>query len=398
MTDITQPVKEISQPQAQKVLRINTIITFLAFMDTPLLLPIMALYAAELGAGAGIAGLIIGLYSITSTPANILFGRLIDRVGHKAPLITGLIGNALSMVLYIFCRLPVQLALVRAFHGLTGGLMNPANMSVMVHYSAPGKKGRAMSFYGIALASAMLVGFGLSGAMSSRLSYTAIFLFGAGMQVVAAVLGFLMPAGKKGDRKAAVSSISGFNKVKDLIRRKGLITAYSAIFAQYFAFGGIVTLLPFYVKGLGMDSFHVGMLLAIFSIVFIALQIPSGRLSDRMGRLFPTIAGLSLGIVSVAVLPSVATFPLLAVAMAFFGVGYGLFFPSISALVADNAGSTERGMATGLFHAFLTAGAAIGAPVIGWVGEAVGTELGLRFSAAFMVAALVLALTAVKRK
>jgi MFS family permease len=48
----------------------------------------------------------------------------------------------------------------------------------------------------------------------------------------------------------------------------------------------------------------VGMLLAIFSVVFIGLQMPSGRLSDRMGRIYPTIAGLSLGIVSLVSLPS----------------------------------------------------------------------------------------------
>ena len=42
-----------------------------------------ALYASEFGASIGIIWLIIGLYSITNTPANILFGWLIDRIGIK---------------------------------------------------------------------------------------------------------------------------------------------------------------------------------------------------------------------------------------------------------------------------------------------------------------------------
>jgi MFS family permease len=50
-------------------------------------------------------GLIVGLYSIINTPANIVFGRLIDRVGHSAPLIGGLIGNVFSMILYAFARI-----------------------------------------------------------------------------------------------------------------------------------------------------------------------------------------------------------------------------------------------------------------------------------------------------
>lgn len=395
MLGTTQSV-ELSQSQSRRVLRINAAITFLGNLDTPLLLPVMSLYAAELGASAGIVGLIIGMYSLTHTPANILFGRLIDRVGYKMPLIGGLIGDALSMFLYSLAQSPIHLALVRAFHGISGSLIGPATMSITAGYSEKAKRGRAMSIYGVSLALATLVGFGLGGVISSRLDYKALFLFGAAMLVVGVVLGFLLP-GKKSSTTASTSAGGGFAKAKDLLRRKGLVTAYSAIFAQYFAFGGVVTLLPFYVKNLGMGSFHVGMLLAIFAIVFIILQFPSGAISDRMGRIFPTIAGLSLGMVSLVVMPFAATFPLLAVAMALYGAAYGMLFPSISALVADNAASDERGMATGIFHAFLTAGVAIGAPVIGWVGGMVGTEIGLRLSATFMVVALVIALTSIKR-
>ena len=44
--------------------------TFTGFLDTHLLLPIMALYAEELSAGIGIVGLIVGIYSITNIPAK----------------------------------------------------------------------------------------------------------------------------------------------------------------------------------------------------------------------------------------------------------------------------------------------------------------------------------------
>ena len=74
-------MNELQQPQSRGVLPITSVVTFLGFLDTHLLIPVMALYASGLGASVGIIGLIIGLYSITNTPANILFGRLIDRVG-----------------------------------------------------------------------------------------------------------------------------------------------------------------------------------------------------------------------------------------------------------------------------------------------------------------------------
>lgn len=104
-------MNELKQPQARQVLSIVSIVTFLGFLDTHLLIPVIALYASELKASPGIIGLIIGLYSLTNTPANILFGRLIDRIGYKIPLIAGLIGDTLSMFLYSLSRLPVHLAL-----------------------------------------------------------------------------------------------------------------------------------------------------------------------------------------------------------------------------------------------------------------------------------------------
>jgi len=391
-------MNELKRPQSRAALPIISVVTFLGFLDTHLLIPIMALYASTLGASVWVIGLLIGLYSITNTPANILLGRLIDRVGYKFPLITGLIGDALSMFLYSICRLPIHLALVRALHGASGGLVGPATMSATADYSDKARRGRAMSFYGMSLAAATLVGYGLSGIFVSRLGYQALFLFGAALLIIGVVISTLLPGP---DRQSSIPtktpSGKSFKKVKDLLKRRGLIVAYCSIFAQYFTFGGVVTLLPLYVSGLGMEAFHVGMLLATFAIMFIIIQLPSGALSDKIGRLTPITIGLSLGIVSLIILPSVAIFPLLAVAMMLYGIAYGILFPSISALVADHTIPEERGLATGIFHALLTAGVAVGAPVIGWVGEAVGVKLGLILIPGIMVLALAIALTTLKR-
>jgi MFS family permease len=389
-------MSDLKQSPSRRVLPIISVVTFFGFLDTHLLIPIMALYAAELGASIGIIGLIIGLYSLTNTPANILFGQLIDRIGYKVPLVAGLIGDALSMFLYSVSRLPFHLALVRVLHGTAGALIGPTTMSVAAGGGVVKQKGRAMGFYGMAIASATLVGYGLSGALASRLGYDAVFFFGAAMLLIGVMLSLWLP-GRRQSSSVTKTSPGGFSKAKDLISRRGLRVAYCSIFAQYFTFGGVVTLLPLYVKSLGMGAFHVGMLLAVFAIMFIILQFPSGALSDRIGRLIPTAFGLSLSVVSLIILPSVAVFPLLAVATALYGTAYGTLFPSISAMIADHTAPGERGLATGIFHALLTAGVAIGAPVMGWVGGMVGVKLGLALSSGIIVLALVIALRAMKQ-
>ena len=93
-------VNTVATSRSRRVWPILSAVTFTSFLDTTVLVPVMALYAAELGAGVGLAGLIIGLYSIVNTPANILFGRLVDRIGHRLPLVGGLFGDALAMLLF----------------------------------------------------------------------------------------------------------------------------------------------------------------------------------------------------------------------------------------------------------------------------------------------------------
>jgi MFS family permease len=146
-----------------------------------------------------------------------------------------------------------------------------------------------------------------------------------------------------------------------------------------------------------MTAFHVGMLLATFSVMFIIIQIPAGRLSDRIGRVKPTALGLLLAGASVVTLPLVGNFAVMAGIMAVYGVGYGLLFPSISALLTDATSSEEYGRATGIFHALITVGVAVGAPIMGWIASFLGTKTSLSLSGAPLFIALVLAALAVFR-
>ena len=390
-------MEQESDVQKPKLL-IIVIINFLSFLDVNLLIPIMALYAATLDVGPGTIGFLIGLYSVTNSPANIISGRLIDKMGYKLLLVTGLAGSAASMFGYSLTRLPIHLALVRAVHGIFGGLESPAVMAAFTEYAKESQRGRVMGFYGMSLATANLVGFGLSGVIVSRLGYQPLFLLGAAVLVVGVIMGLSLPRARRQSTSVVKASFSqDYGKVRSLLSRRGLQVSFAAIFAQYFAFGGVVTLLPLHVRNMGMEAFHVGMLLTIFTVAFLALQFPSGILSDRLGRQKMVYAGLALGIVSLIVLPFVTAFIELAIIMALYGVAFGLLFPSVSALIADKSMPEERGTASGIFHALLTAGVAIGAPVIGGIGSMIGIKMGLVFSPVILVVVLGMSLTIMRR-
>jgi MFS family permease len=254
-----------------------------------------------------------------------------------------------------------------------------------------------MAFYGIALALANLVGFGLSGVLASRLGYNAVFFLGGGLLCAGVILSLFLPGSRQTGGIADTPALPAFQQVKILLRRRGIIVSYCSIFAHYFTFGGVVTLLPIYLKSLGMEAFHVGILLAIFSVLFIAVQFPVGRLSDKVGHIKTAVTGLCLGIVSLVVLPLINAFPLLIAAMSLYGVAFGFLFPSASSLVAENTSLKERGIATGIFHALLTTGVAAGAPVIGWLGGWLGVQQGMMLIPVVLGLAVLASLITVKR-
>ncbi len=88
----------------------------------------------------------------------------------------------------------------------------------------------------------------------------------------------------------------------------------------------------------------------------------------------------------------------LALLMVLYGTSYALLFPSISAIVADYTTPDERGRASGVFHALLTVGVALGAPVMGWVAETVGIKWGLALCGGAAALALPVVLTALRQR
>lgn len=67
------------------------------------------------------AGLVTSAFAFAECSTGVIWGRISDRIGRKSVLIGGLVGTALSMILFGFATsLPVAL-LARALGGLLNG-------------------------------------------------------------------------------------------------------------------------------------------------------------------------------------------------------------------------------------------------------------------------------------
>jgi len=376
----------------KKILLLVFVITFLGFIDTQMTVPIMRLFADSLGVTVAMAGFIIGMYSIINTPANVVFGPIIDKLGRRVPLIIGLVGDAVCMFLYSLCHTPEQLFLVRGLHGLAGAVLGLATASLVADYSPAEGRGRGMGLYGIAMGMAPLVGMMICGViMRKELGFHMVFYTGSMLLLIAVILAFLLP---KTEVKGKTESID-FKRIGVVFKRKANVASYAAIFSQWFVMGVITVLLPRYVVNLGMTAFHVSMIMVATTATCVACNYPAGFLSDRVGRKIPSTIGLALLVIAINLIPMVISFRQLVGVGILQGVGMGCIVPSTLAIISDNTREGERATAMGIFHGLITLGVAVGAPTIGALAGVVGSGLAMHLSTLVPIAAMIAVLVLV---
>ena len=360
--------------------------TLVGTMDNNALIPVITFYALALGADPLMAGLIVGAYSFVHIPANVVFGRLADRLGRKRPLVFGLLWDAVSLALYAIASSPIALLLVRLSHGLGGGFVGPASMALVSDRADPARKGRAFALYGISIAVAVILGFAFAGIASARNALQPMF-FGLSFALWAGAL----VASRIRETRAA-GGIPAFDLAAFLrfLRYRGAVGGYAAIFALYFLLGALIVLAPLEFDGppIGLTASTFAISLLVFAIVSVAVHYPSGLLSDRYGPHVPCAAGLISVSAAMALLPSASSFGVLLALMAMFGLGHGLIFPSSSALATRHARRDSLGLATGVYYAILVTGVAVGAPLAGAIATGWTAATGFLVSAAVSVIAL----------
>lgn len=342
-----------------------------AFVDTFSQLPIMSPFAQGLGASALMIGIIVGMYSFTNIAGNMIAGYYIDRKGVKGMLGAGLLLTGIILTLYAFVTSPVQLLAVRFFHGLTGGLLVPAAFTYLANRNAEKKQGKTMALSGAGVGLASIIGPAFGGIISSKFGPEMVFISIGIVMIVTAVLAyFLLP--EKASKSTADSEKDSAVKsgIGDLFKRRGLLLSYVGAFSLMFSQGIIAYALPLQVEDLGFDSSLSGILMSTFAIVATLIFIlPTNRLYDRFAFTPTMMTGIVILGLALLMLEFITAQGLLYAVMVFYGIGFALIFPSMTALVASNADASERGKAYGLFYGFFSLGVVAGSFVTGLFSE-----------------------------
>lgn len=129
---------------------------------------------------------------------------------------------------------------------------------------------------------------------------------------------------------------------------------------------------PVYLYQQGLSLPRVGWVIGVYGFAWGGSQLFTGKLSDRIGRHIPNVAGMWICGAGVAMMLLGRGEAWWALSAAVSGVGMALLYPNLSAAVADISHPNWRGSAIGIYRFWRDLGYGIGALGLGIVAHTTG--------------------------
>jgi MFS family permease len=139
-------------------------------------------------------------------------------------------------------------------------------------------------------------------------------------------------------------------------------------FSNAFCRGSIMTFLPLYAHNtLQLSGSQIGMVIASGILLTAFLQMPFGRVADKVDRKLLVTAGSVLYFVLVPLIPLTRNFPQLLTLNAALGFLGAISLPAASALTVTEGKQFGMGTAMAIFNVAMSAGLGIGPLVSGTI-------------------------------
>ncbi len=378
----------VDKPQLPREVWLLVGANFVVALGYGVVAPVLPQYARHFGVSISAATFIITAFALMRLVAAPPAGFLVQRLGERRVYISGLLIVALSTAACAFAQEYWQLLLFRSLGGLGSAMFTVSSLGLMIRISPADARGRVAGLFstGFLIGS---VGGPVLGSLTAGLGLAAPFaIYGAALLVAAAVVFVsLRHSSVAVPAETAEATVS----VREVLRHRAYRAALFSNFATgWAAFGLRIALVPlFVVEVLGRGPGFAGLALATFAIGNVSVVIPSGYLSDRVGRRKLLIVGLAVSAVSTVLVGLASSLPAFLAAAYVTGAATGIFVSPQQAAVADIVGNKARGgTPVALFQMMADFGSIFGSMVVGQVAQHAS------FGWAFAVSGVILALAA----
>jgi len=332
------------------------------------------LYVVRLGGRASTIGAIVGFGSLAALLTRPLASAAVDRRGRRRTALWAIAIDASVITLYIpLHSLGWSIYAVRALHGAAEGTARVALFAMVYAILPSGRQGEAMATF--SLSGMLPAAFGaLLGEMILRWWGFPVFFCAATVLCIGAAITLKLlpeelsawPIEPRTTDSAVVPDAISYRMLlfDPLLAPLWVVTLFFGLASS----SRVSFVAPFaYQRGIH----EVGWYFTIFALVAVAVRL-SGRAMDRIGlerMLAPSLAVLALGL---ALLVGTGHFYLLEVAAAVAGLGHGVAYPALSALVVRNTRAGGIGRSSSIYTSAWDASSMIGPYLLGLTANQIG--------------------------
>ena len=256
-------------PSPARILFLLSASVGVAMIGLGIILPLVPVYAVDLGASGFQVGLIIAAFNVARTVFNPISGRLSDRWGRKPFIVLGLFLYAAVSVFYVMSIRVDSLILVRLLHGFTSVLVVPVALALAADIAPQQRLGLYMGTLNMAVMLGLGIGPALGGFIREFFGMAVAFytMGGLALFTLIGVAIFLPRDTRQGpdqrERPAA--------PLRQLLKHRVVQGLFLLRFFIAAGQGSVYTFLPILALRMQITSSQVGLILGA-NIFLIALN------------------------------------------------------------------------------------------------------------------------------
>ena len=303
---------------------------FITVLGVGLVVPLLPVYAHELGAGGFTISMIFGALSISRTIFLPYFGKRSDKSGRKPFIVTGLFAYFLVALGFIISVNVHALIVVRFFQGIAAAMIMPITQAYVADITPKGSEGRLMGVYNMAILASLSLGPIMGGMIHERWGLTTSFACMAVLSLAGFLLSvvFLPPVKDEIVQEACAVSRGWWGLLKD-----PMIGGLASVrFVYVMCIGMIWCFLPVFADTeFHLSSSSIGVLVMLGVLVSGLIQYPMGYLADRINKnLMIFVGGILIFLAMVLFIWARGFWDLFFINVVF-GLGGGICMPPVMA-------------------------------------------------------------------
>src|SRR3954447_18698903 len=370
--------------------RLLALTASIVFVDTVFfaaIVPLLPTYVDHFDLSKAGAGILVAAYPAGTFLGALPGGWLTGRIGVRPTVLLGLATLVASSLAFAFAQSIGVLVVARFVQGFGSSESWAGAVGWLVGAAPRERRGELI---GSAMAAAIVRAPGgpalgaAAAAAGPELVFSAVAVAGAGLFVWAAGT----PARPPGPQPTTAMVLRA-------VREPRIGTGMWLVVLVGLMFGTLDVLAPLRLDELGATATAIGATFLLAAALEAAESPLIGRLSDRHGRVLPTLVGLSAGAVMIALLPWPQETWLLVLALLLACPSIGILWTPSMAMLSD--GAEDRGLEQGYGVPLINLAWSTGQPL----GSAGGARLGQVYGDALpylaLAAACALTLAAIAR-